>query len=209
MARRITINMPEIPKPICRDQTRHPVDREHALGTPRAPHRPSRDPRSPRLPQPRMNPPSRTSTGEPPQPPQAEESGSDTTRNKIAVRLTSHERPAATRALPLLRHEPEPQAARPAPDEHPRPADTPHTNAACYSEARTADDNAHRLSIQLNPSQFVFSFETAGRETKTAGVTSGCQRKNGMDSCIAAAAQSAFETPEPGGMLATERPRPR
>jgi hypothetical protein len=113
VARWITINMPEIPEPICRDQPRHPVDRVHALGASSASHRSSPNPQIPRLPQPRMNPravlepASRLSLRRPGRPPPTP------LTTEPHVRLTSHERPAGTRALPLLRHKPEPHATRP------------------------------------------------------------------------------------------------
>ena len=67
----------------------------------------------PRLPQPRMNPgavlqpASRLSLRRPRSP------APTPLATEPHVRLTSHERPAATRALTLLRHEPQPHATRP------------------------------------------------------------------------------------------------
>ena len=168
--RRIPVDMAQVPRLARQDEAGHSADREHALGTPRAPHRSSRHPRSPRLPQPRMN------AGAVLQPasclglrrPRSPRTTPLTT--KPLVRRPCHERPATTRTRPLLRHKPQPHPARPAPTNiHLRPTRPTPTLPVTPRRVSpmTTLTNFQSGSIRSNPFTL---FETAGREAKTAAV---------------------------------------
>ena len=90
------------------------------------------------------------------------------------VRLTSHERPAATRALTLLRHEPKPHATRPpAPTHiHLRPTGLAPTLPVAPRRVSTVTTltNFQSGSIRPNP----FSLLKPRGEKPKLRVTSGC-----------------------------------